>query len=322
MTAIPARPQVESKIAHAADASDLRFAYLILAHDGFDQLERLIDRLLQGNNDLVYLHIDRKASIPAHFHVPSRVEILSSPVSVYWAHSSQCAAILRLIDAALAGPAHYFHLLSGRDWPLKSREQISQDIVRSGDRDCFINIRPENYDWRMDNWCIEDRFHFLSRTKLPVLWRLGVGIRRFSKRITSLMWRLGLKRSRPLGDWATGWTWWTLPRAAAAHARNALAELLESGRLRFTQCSDEHVIHTAIVNSEYRHRIADNRHFVLWDPGAASPRILTRGDATALGKTGAWFARKFDAQVDDFFYDLVDAASVGLAPKPEADPRE
>jgi hypothetical protein len=45
----------------------MRFAYAILAHDAFGQLEGLVTRLLAGNEDLAVVHVDRRSRLPANF---------------------------------------------------------------------------------------------------------------------------------------------------------------------------------------------------------------------------------------------------------------
>ena len=287
----------------------MRFAYLILAHDAFDQLERLAARLLKdGPDDALFIHVDRKSRIPPDFlrtvpeGVRSRIHVLTRRVPVRWAHHSQCRATLALLDAALPGPFDYFHLLSGRDWPLVPRERIDADIEAAGAIDVFVDIEDADFGWRMDNFCFKDRMLHADRKALPLLWPYGAMLVRISKEVNAACRRRGRARGQPLGRWAKGSQWWTLPRDAAAHARDRLAELLASGRLRWTQCSDEHVIQTALVNTQFGRRIAGNRRLIKWRPGAWSPEVLTAADAAFDG--GNWFARKFDASRDESFYAL------------------
>ena len=287
----------------------MKFAYLILAHDAFDQLQKLAVRLLrEGEEDEVFIHVDRRAKLPRAFlgQVPSalreRLHVLEDRTRVYWAHHSICSATLKLLDASLAGEFEYFHLLSGRDWPLFSRAAIATEI-RGDPHDCFIDIEGEQMGWRMDRFCFEDR-NLKPRKPRPLLWRVEALVRQLGEQTDAFYARRGLKRSRPLGPWVKGSQWWSLPRDAAEHCREALYTLKKSGRLRFTQCSDEHVIPTALFNSNFRSRISGNRRFTVWTEGEWSPAVLTRSHLQGGEPGRFWFARKFDARVDDFFYEL------------------
>ena len=287
----------------------MRFAYLILAHDAFDQLARLAVRLLEGGpEDAVFVHVDAKSPLPRDWAAGlpeaarSRVHLVRPRTRVRWAHRSQCTATATLMDAALAGGFDYHHLLSGRDWPLVGRAEIVGDIEAAGRRDVFVDIEDADFGWRMDDFCFEDRSLHPARRALRLMWRWGAFVRRLSRAANDAYRRRGLSRPHPLGPWAKGSQWWSLPRDAALHARDRLRQLERSGRLRWTQCSDEHVVQTALVNSPFSTRIGGNRRFILWQDGSWSPRVLTRGDVGADAR--GWFGRKFDARVDDFFYGL------------------
>jgi len=290
----------------------MKFAYLILAHDAFDQLERLIGRLLQGGgDDHVFVHVDRKSVIPADFlaglpgRQKARVTVLQDRVRVHWGHHSMCEATLKLLDHALSVEFDYAHLLSGRDWPLISREEIVRDISSAAQRDCFIDIYPEDYEWRMSYFSFDDRM-LASPSGSVLRQRVHANLKAAAKMLSGAINRRykmrGRKRSQPLGAWVKGSQWWTLPAGASRHVRDALRETLATGRLRFTQCSDEHVIPTALVNSPWKERLAPSRRYTRWAPGASNPMVLSRSDLDGAGEQ--WFARKFSTLVDDFFLAL------------------
>lgn len=286
----------------------MRFDYLILAHDGFAQLERLVARLLRDDpKDRVVLHVDAKASLPTNFaaslSTADRQRIVwAQRVPVRWAHWSQCRAMLALLDAAASGEADHLHLLSGRDWPLVPRATIARDIARAAGRDCFIEIGGEEAAHRMQRFRFGDRWLGDAIAGHPLGWRLQAASRQLSRLFSDRFERSGRERSRPLGAWAKGSQWWSLPHDAALHARGALRTVIDSGRLRFTECSDEHVVPTALLRSRFAGRIAPSRRFTIWTPPSSRPETLRRGDLA--NADGAWFARKFDAATDDFFYAL------------------
>lgn len=288
----------------------MRLVYAILAHDAFDQLERLIHRLLaDAPEDRICLHIDARSQAPAAFldalsdAVRARVTIVSPAIPVHWAHWSQTVAIARLLDAALAEPFDLVHVISGRDWPLCSRAEMVAAIAAAPAGACFMDQREDDLGWRMNDWCFIDR-HLRPRTDpTPLSWRLAVLRSRMSAWADRRMKRLRGPRSEPLGPWATSWTWWSLPGDAAMAVRDATDRLMASGRLRHTQASDEHVAPTALIAAGFGDRLQPARRMVRFAPGQWSPMTLTRSDLKTR-PADAWFGRKFDAKVDPAFLEI------------------
>lgn len=106
-----------------------RHAYLIMANENFHQLALLMEALDHPMND-VYLHIDAKVSCfdskPLKKAVRyGRLFILEETIPVYWGSDSQIACEMLLLQRA-AKEEHYayYHLLSGKDMPLKSQDDI------------------------------------------------------------------------------------------------------------------------------------------------------------------------------------------------------
>ncbi|WP_322965734.1 beta-1,6-N-acetylglucosaminyltransferase [Sphingomonas fuzhouensis] len=288
----------------------MRLVYAILAHDAFDQLERLIHRLLaNAPEDRVCLHIDAKVTPPTDFlaglsdAIRARVTIVSPAIAVYWAHWSQTVAVARLLDAALAEPFDLVHVISGRDWPLCSRTQMVAAIAAAPPGACFMDIRDDDLAWRMNDWCFIDRHLRPRADPTPLSWRIAVARSRISGWGNRQMQRWRGPRPEPLGPWATGWTWWSLPMDAAAVVRDATSGLMASGRLRYTQASDEHIAPTALLAAGFGDRIVPSRRMVRFAPGEWSPKTLTRADLEAR-PSDAWFGRKFDQSVDPAFLDL------------------
>jgi hypothetical protein len=287
----------------------MRFAYLILAHHNVDQLARLVERLLEGNDDEVYLHLDarcppgrRLLGTAAAFG--GRMRFIRKPLKVYWGHWSQCRATAMLLAEARKGRGDYFHLLSGADWPLVTRRRMAEQIAADGGDRCYLRLEPGNFAHRMQEYRFEDR-HLNPRARaLPFLWRYKAALSRLSASVNAWLERSGRSRPQPLGPWVKGSQWWSLPRDAAEHVDDQLRRLLKSGRLRHTACSDEHAIQTIIANSPFAARMADYRRMIFWPPRSDSPETLTRDRLEQLRSGNDWFARKFDAAVDDFFYDL------------------
>ena len=78
-------------------------AMLIMAHTQFDILEKLMQQLDHGRNDL-YIHIDRKSrgfDLEHFSHICKKSKVVFIPrMSVHWGDSSQVECELRLLETA------------------------------------------------------------------------------------------------------------------------------------------------------------------------------------------------------------------------------
>jgi hypothetical protein len=282
----------------------MRFAYLIAAHDKGDQLFALINHLLApATQDYIVLHLDRKSALWREEHQrfashPSgRLHLVPDPVDVHWGHQSQLAATLKMLSVANAKGFDMAHHISGSDWPVTSRPQVEAEIA-ANPKAAHIEIIGPVQQERMQSW-------WFDRTTLPVPARFAYRTSRFqsqfSRAFTRFANQIGIERSQSDGEpWLKGWSWWSLPHDIACTIEHQIGGLLQSGRLRFTQCCDEHVIPTLVARA-FPERVAPYRRYIKWPADSYHPLILTAADASAIAASGAWFARKFDADVDGFF---------------------
>jgi hypothetical protein len=287
----------------------MRFAYLILAHGQFDQLKALLRCLtLAAPQDHVYLHIDLKTALPEALRhsletiAPSRVHVISQRYNVLWGHESQCLATFALIRAARAQPFDYAHLLSGVDWPIATRADIVAQIA-ANTAACYIDAQKFTQQKRMQDYWFHNSY-LNPRAHLSLKQRYASwGLKQASRLVNTLNKRLNIKRATPFGAlWVHGSTWWSLPASALTQGLPHFDALVQQGRLRYTACSDEHVI-PSYVYANHGTAIQPNMRYTDWSEGLSSPKTLTLADLSALHASQCWFARKFDASVDDFFLD-------------------
>ena len=105
----------------------MRHAWLIITHGNFEILEKQL-RFLDSENADFFIHVDARVKDFDFAHVrsiprKSRVTFLDrKPIS--WGHFSQVDCELRLLCAAVPGGYDYYHLLSGVDVPVKTRQYI------------------------------------------------------------------------------------------------------------------------------------------------------------------------------------------------------
>ena len=284
-----------------------RFAFLIAAHDGVDQLALLIDALLPADTeDFVVLHLDQRSKLwrdeRNRFidHPSGRVHVIMNPISVFWAHKSIVLVEKMLLEAALEHGFTTAHLLSGKDWPVTTRRKMVAQINQDRERDCYLEaLGPVQTDRMQNIWflnTINDRIGTdVGRYRLN---RLMSGAARI---VTTLNNIYGIERSHPYGaPWLKGSQWWSLPKDVAQKVVSELSRKEIAKRLWGTSCSDEHIIQT-MVTRLYPDRINDNRRFIIWPDDSNHPQTLCDTDIPNIKKSSAWFARKFDMNVDDSF---------------------
>ncbi len=289
----------------------MRHVYAILAHANPTQLARLIDSLLApASEDRVVLHLDVASSLWKNgrgrfeSHATGRLTLVDHPTRVIWGHASLVEAQRRLLRAALTQPFDYYHLISGSDWPIATRDRLNADIAaRSPRRPVHIDLLENRQPARMDDWWFDSR-----KIVVPGWPRLTENAQRAQTRLSwsASRWAkaAGIRR-QPFDrqPWLKGSGWFSVPYDAAVVLERETSRLLDSGRLTFTQCPDEHVA-ASILGRRFADRLEDGRRYIDWSSGGYHPKLLRHEDRPALERSGAWFARKVDATIDDFFYAL------------------
>lgn len=122
----------------------MKHAYLILAHNEFGILKRLVAALDDERND-IFIHFDRKVrELPEVGVSKAGLHILEDRVNVHWGDLSVVEAEYRLFEAAARNDEYaYYHLLSGVDLPLKTQDQIHTFFARNKGKE-FIGFSTYN----------------------------------------------------------------------------------------------------------------------------------------------------------------------------------
>lgn len=270
----------------------MRVGYIILAHHKPRQLEWLVRSLRAESGGPIFIHVDRRA--PDMF--ARTVDILQgvpdvavrSLHKVTWGGFGIVAAALEGVSQLLADPSvsHIQHL-SGQDYPIKP-VQTFEAMVQASPDTSFMECRAlPRADWPPDGGLYRVRYRYLKCGVRPI--------------------RLPLRRQLPPGiTFYGGSAFWCLARA---HAQFALAsELRDFFRHAFV--SDELFFQTVLMNSPWRSAIEDRpMSFTSWSGNARSPKTLGLQDLEALTHAPHYFARKFDADIDNRILDQLDHAA-------------
>ena len=261
----------------------MRHAYLIIAHNNFGVLQRLVNALDYEHNDII-VHIDKKVKImPELSVVRSNLYFCKNRISVHWGHVSQIKAEFVLFEEALQkGPYDYVHLISGAHFPLKNQDSIHRFF---DDLEGKSVVSPQY-------WTHEDMLYKLG---LKHYFLANANSSGFRFRICNILWRISMrlqkksqKRVNRLfhGKFSQ---WLSLSRHDLERILPYKQEVLNAFKYSF--CGDElfipYMFHKAGIKPfEFDKLLYQN--FV-----GASPKNIVTEDYKYLMESGFMFARKF-----------------------------
>lgn len=265
-------------------------AYLILAHDQPDHLERLIDAL-ECSDAHTYVHIDKKTDIRIFDRIDKkRSTWIEDRVKVYWGNWSQVEATLRLLREAVQSSDRYTHfvLLSGSDFPLRSNEELL-DYLSSSPADHIDRLPFPNAETLKP-------IERLSRRRIDSVERQtglrALGVRRANRLLAFLPPR---NLPRILGDVEVfcGSQWWALTRASIIEVLEQIDEKSQLVSL-FTRSHipDEMFFHT-MISARRSPEIGKNLTYADWSEGNASPATMDCEKLKALADGGLFFRNRY-----------------------------
>lgn len=244
----------------------MRIAYLIFAYRNPKLLQKTIN-FLACDDASFFVHIDAKVSIDDFASIRGKnVSFVDDRIRVYWAEFSGVRAILRLIRDALADSKayDYFVLMSGSEFPIKSRQYIHAFLEKNSGQE-FITMHKLPAPGKSIKRFNTVRFPStrpVLRYVFRSLAKLGLGQRDYRKVLGSV-------------EPYSGNTWWALTREACEYADDfvrrdtKLANFCEN-----IHAPEETFIHTIIGNSPFAFRVRRNLVYEDWPRGAAHPRVI------------------------------------------------
>ncbi|WP_187118922.1 beta-1,6-N-acetylglucosaminyltransferase [Bacillus marasmi] len=278
-----------------------KYAYLIMAHNNFKVLEKLIKLIDYEKND-IYIHVDKKTKDfdKDYFStLPKKSNIYFAPrIEINWGGLSQIICELSLLEMACAKNYSYYHLLSGADLPLKSQEYIHEFFDKHQGKE-FVGFIE---DWDQSRIKYYHVFNEVGRnTDIP-------------SRIKRKMNNLLVKSQKLLNvnlasnrNFAKGANWFSITSNLAQYILEKKHEILK--QYRHAVFADEVFLQTLIINSEFKDHLykdiyedeyENNLRHIDWKRGG--PYTFTKEDYHELMNSNKLFARKFDENVD---FDIV-----------------
>jgi hypothetical protein len=282
-----------------------KHAYLIMAHNNFSILEKLIKLLDDKRND-IYIHIDKKVS---HFDFnyfkqltqKSNIHFVKR-MNVQWGGYSQIKGELTLLKSAVSRRYEYYHYISGVDLPLKTQDYIHEFFEQNSGKE-FIHFDKQendigNYDRIRYYHLLQELIHG-SKTKAvsKTLRILNRGILAVEK-----ICKVNRMKNNEL-EYQKGASWFSITDSLAKYILSK--EDLIKKMFNHTNCGDELFLQTLVWNSEYRTRLYNDSfnnnyqscmRYIDWNRG--QPYVWRVNDYNKLMNTEYLFARKFDINTD------------------------
>lgn len=265
----------------------MKHAYLILAHNEFDVLSRLVQALDDKRND-IYIHIDKRVKeLPQLTATKSKLVLLPNRIKTYWGDSSLMKAEFLLLQAAHDSDRYaYYHIVSGVHFPLKSQDacHLFFDAHYPKSLLQMMETSHEEISYKLG------RYHFF----VPSLAPQGT----VKATIANLLWRALLLLQKPFptrnitGCQEKASQWCSLSDQVAEYIISHRKEALS--RFSHTFCCDEFFIPSLLQASKLVSAPTPELLYVRFQ--RYSPRLLTLDDYPDIMTSGCLFARKFGKQ--------------------------
>ena len=174
----------------------MKHAYLILAHNEFVILERLIQAIDDERND-IYIHFDGKLeNYPVFQPLHAGLFILTDRIDVRWGDISVVKAEYALFEAACqSGRYSYYHLLSGVDMPLKTQNYIHRFFEKNAGKE-FVGYYQGNISKEIDRKVC--RWHLFPKSFKETEGGLAVTKRVLRAGCVRLQSLLGIRRNKDI----------------------------------------------------------------------------------------------------------------------------
>lgn len=264
-------------------------AFLIIAHDSPDLLQRIIDRL-EAPNHFVFVHYDKNKQNP-HLRIrygsclfgKERVRVTHGGFSILHAEFILLRHALNFHENI-----DYFHLISGHDYPCVSNTEFDDFFEEEAHGRSFMH-----YD--------SDEQHEMWKEKIDRrvnVWHLrDIHCNRIITYTLEKMLNFVLSRKFD-GELYAGWQWFSWHRSLVEWVLTYCDNHPEFlSRFRYTYCCDEVFFHTLLS-----HRIdslnickTNSLRYIDWFPQRAYkslPLVLDERDYQSIIDSGCFFCRK------------------------------
>ncbi len=280
-------------------------AYLIMAHNNFGILEKLIHMLDHACND-IYVHIDKsvKSFDFDYFEkIPKKAGIyFTERKYVSWGGFSMVNVEYILLKEANKNQNRYsyYHLISGVDLPLKNAAELAEFFDGAYPKE-FVHFATGLNSVEMSRI---KHFHFFTG-------RRNLLNRAATKAEEKIQTLIGINRVKDIKV-ARGSQWFSITDRFARYLLDNEQNIKK--RLRFTFIPDEFFVQLAVVNSPFENSLysdkfddgnEQNMRFIDWKRG--NPYTFNEADFDEIMSSGCLFVRKLteENKLPDMIFDRV-----------------
>lgn len=269
----------------------MKVCYLILAHNNYKHLDRLIDAL-QDSDKRFYIHTDKKA-LSVYTPRYENVKVIPEHIDVNWGGFTMIEATLALMKSAItqSPDADYYILISGADYPIRPKSFLD-NLLRKGKE--YIDLAPVPAPYKPIERYQYYYFDYARRN-------LKLYNPKFLTEV--LLKKLHVKRNFPFKLYA-GTQWFALTRACVQYILKVVDEDKRFVRFfKHTLVPDEAFFQTIIGNSSFINNVASSLTYTDWEV-AVPPATIENSHVDFLkthiefndeyGQRFPYFARKFN----------------------------
>lgn len=283
-----------------------KHAYLIIAHNNFYILEKLLKLLDDERND-IYIHIDKKVNnfdfdYFKDICVKSKIKFIKR-IKVYWGGYTQVQCELNLLKEAIVNDYEYYHLLSGVDLPIKSQDYIHEFFEKNKGKE-FLRFMKNGWDYNrvakihlLNNYCnINNIFKYCLYLIVNKL---------ISKTINKENYDYTKKFKKY--KFMKGDNWFSITNECTKYICENEKNI--RNMFKYATCPDEHFMHTILYNSRFKENLSYDTCLREIDWNRGTPYTYKIEDYDLLKNSKNLFARKFDYKIDkdviDKIYDTI-----------------
>jgi len=316
----------KTNAAYILPIHSMKKIYLLAVHKSPKQVERQINAL-SDEHSYFYIHVDLKSDINSFRNLENikNVFLIKERVDCIWGDFSQVMATLSLIDNAIKNHRDgYCILMSGSDYPLKSKENIHAFLAENYQK-IFIDSNDAYSTWPEFHKRIEYyRINISSKREDALMLKPGIGVHYIRTLYHFLIGRLSIrnfyqitykKRKLRLNlKFYGGSSWWAMniPDLAAVndYIKTNKKELFEF--FQYSSCSDEFFFHSIIMHvfhHEITSKFQGSLTHVDWNrKNCALPVTFSVDDFEELMilPSNKLYARKFDLEMDEEILNKID----------------
>lgn len=277
----------------------MKHAYLIIAHNEFNILEKTIELLDDERND-IYIHIDKKVKnfdFDKFKNIAKKSKIyFTKRTDVRWGtHKQIYCELLMLDEATKRGQYEYYHLISGVDFPIATQDEIHKFFAKNKGKE-FLHYASHSSitEGKLDRI----RYHHLFGDNLRVANKIKVKIAQklhsIALRIQKLIKYDRIKNKKI--EFRSGANWFSITDELARYVVSKQKEIKKDYKNSY--CADEVFLQTIVYNSKFYDKLwkkIDDDHSTAkrcidWNRGG--PYTWKLEDYDEIMSSGNFFVRK------------------------------